>query len=95
MGGATHCMRGEHGHALIITQRTRVGMWQAGGFRTSNPAIAKGCTLVVGTTQGLYASVKAHPTHLVLVCRPAPLPACSRCCDAADNWHGTRQLLRG
>jgi len=62
-----------HGHAHALTTSTRVELRQAGGFRSANPAIAKGCTLVVGTTQGLHASVKAHPTHLMLVrIRPTP-----------------------
>jgi hypothetical protein len=41
---------------------------QAGGFRSSNPDIVPGKTIVVGTSgYGLHAKVKKHPTHLILV----------------------------
>ena len=83
-----------HGHAHALTTSTRVELRQAGGFRSANPAIARGCTLVVGTTQGLHASVKAHPTHLMLV-RIRPTPHCLHCCGAAagDNWQVTTDSL--
>jgi galactokinase len=35
-------------------------------YRPLNPAIAKGCTLIASTNQGIYAEVKKHPTHLIL-----------------------------
>ena len=38
----------------------------AGGYRRVNPNLEKGYTLLVGTNQGLYAEVKAHPTQLIL-----------------------------
>lgn len=38
----------------------------AGGYRSLNPAIEKGYTLIVSTNQGVYAEVKRHPTHLIL-----------------------------
>jgi galactokinase len=38
----------------------------AGSYRRFNPALEKGYTLLVGTSQGLYAEVKAHPTQLIL-----------------------------
>lgn len=38
----------------------------AGGYRSLNPELGVGCTLLVGTNQGLYASVKAHPHHLIM-----------------------------
>lgn len=38
----------------------------AGGYRRLNPDLEKGCTLIAGTNQGLYAEVKSHPTHLIL-----------------------------
>jgi len=38
----------------------------AGGYRRLNPDLEKGCTLIAGTNQGLYAEVKPHPTHLIL-----------------------------
>ncbi|MEG3846343.1 GHMP kinase [Microcoleus sp. herbarium19] len=47
------CLFGEHSD------------WAA-GYRHLNPAIAKGCTLIASTNQGIYAEVKLHPTHLIL-----------------------------
>jgi len=38
----------------------------AGGYRRLNPALEKGAALIVGTNQGLYASVKYHPNQLIL-----------------------------
>lgn len=38
----------------------------AGGYRSLNPKLEKGYTLLVGTNQGLYAKVKPHPTQLIL-----------------------------
>ena len=38
----------------------------AGGYRRINAEIEKGCTLICGTNQGIYAAVEAHPTSLVL-----------------------------
>jgi galactokinase len=38
----------------------------AGGYRRLNPDLEKGCTLIAGTNQGLYAEVKSHPTHLIV-----------------------------
>ncbi|MFH7026327.1 MAG: mevalonate kinase [Heteroscytonema crispum UTEX LB 1556] len=38
----------------------------AGGYRRLNPDLEVGCTLLVGTNQGLYAQVKPHPNQLVL-----------------------------
>lgn len=37
----------------------------AGTYRTINPDIEKGYALVVGTNQGIYASIKHHPQDLV------------------------------
>ena len=47
------CLFGEHSD------------WAA-SYRPQNPAIEKGCTLIVSTNQGIYAEVKQHPTHLIL-----------------------------
>lgn len=38
----------------------------AGGHRRQNPTLEKGYTLIVGTNQGLSATVKPHPTHLII-----------------------------
>jgi UTP-glucose-1-phosphate uridylyltransferase/mevalonate kinase len=38
----------------------------AGGFRRFNEDIAPGCTLVVGTNQGLHAECWKHPSSLIL-----------------------------
>ena len=38
----------------------------AGGYRRINADIEKGCALIVGTNQGLYAQVKPHPDKLIL-----------------------------
>jgi galactokinase len=38
----------------------------AGSYRSHNPKLAKGYTLLVGTNQGLYADIKPHPTDLIL-----------------------------
>ena len=38
----------------------------AGQYRTVNPEIEKGYTIIAGTNQGIYADVKAHPSKLVL-----------------------------
>ncbi|HEY9652797.1 MAG TPA: GHMP kinase [Coleofasciculaceae cyanobacterium] len=38
----------------------------AGGYRSLNPELEKGYTLLVGTNQGLYGKVKPHPTQLIL-----------------------------
>jgi UTP-glucose-1-phosphate uridylyltransferase/mevalonate kinase len=38
----------------------------AGGFRRFNPSIQPGCTLVVGTNQGLHAECWKHPSSLIL-----------------------------
>ena len=38
----------------------------AGGYRRINADIEKGCALIVGTNQGLYAEVKPHPDKLIL-----------------------------
>lgn len=38
----------------------------AGGYRRMNPQLKAGCTLLVGTNQGIYAEVKPHPDSLVL-----------------------------
>lgn len=38
----------------------------AAAYRPLNSAIAKGCTLIASTNQGIYAEVKPHPTHLIL-----------------------------
>ncbi|WP_332946955.1 MULTISPECIES: sugar phosphate nucleotidyltransferase [unclassified Microcoleus] len=47
------CLFGEHSD------------WAA-SYRSHNPAIAKGCTLIASTNQGIYAEVTKHPTHLIL-----------------------------
>ncbi len=38
----------------------------AGGYRRTNANLEKGYTLITGTSQGLYAEVKPHPTKLIL-----------------------------
>jgi galactokinase len=38
----------------------------AGGYRRVNPNLSKGYTLLVGTNQGIYATVKPHPDRLIL-----------------------------
>lgn len=38
----------------------------AGGYRRVNPTLSKGYTLLVGTNQGIYATVKPHPDRLIL-----------------------------
>ena len=38
----------------------------AGGYRHTEPGIAKGYTLICGTDQGIYARVAPHPTSLVV-----------------------------
>ncbi|NMG06863.1 GHMP kinase [Brasilonema sp. UFV-L1] len=38
----------------------------AGGYRRLNPDLEIGCTLLVGTNQGLAAYVKPHPTRFML-----------------------------
>ena len=38
----------------------------AGTYRTINPEIAKGYTLIVGTNQGIYANVKHHSQDLIV-----------------------------
>ena len=38
----------------------------AGGYRRINAEIEKGVTLIAGTNHGLYASVKPHPSMLVI-----------------------------
>lgn len=38
----------------------------AGEYRTINPEIKKGYTLIVGTNQGIYANVKHHPQNLIV-----------------------------
>ena len=38
----------------------------AGGYRGMNPQLKAGCTLLVGTNQGIYAEVKPHPDSLML-----------------------------
>jgi UTP-glucose-1-phosphate uridylyltransferase/mevalonate kinase len=37
----------------------------AGGHRRINSKLGKGYTIITGTNQGLYATVKSHPTHLI------------------------------
>jgi UTP-glucose-1-phosphate uridylyltransferase/mevalonate kinase len=37
----------------------------AGGYRRTNSQIEKGCTLITGTNQGLFATVKLHPSQFV------------------------------
>jgi len=41
----------------------------AGGYRRINADITKGCTIITGTNQGLYATVKPHPSKFIY--RPA------------------------
>ena len=48
----------------------------AGTYRTINSAIEKGYALVVGTNQGIYASIKHHPQDLIF---QATLNDGSRC----------------
>jgi len=38
----------------------------AGGYRRINVEIEKGLTIIAGTNHGLYASVKPHPSRLVM-----------------------------
>ncbi|MCL2926070.1 MAG: galactokinase family protein [Trichodesmium sp. MAG_R04] len=38
----------------------------AGRYRSINFQIEKGRTIVVGINQGIYADIKAHPTHLII-----------------------------
>ncbi len=38
----------------------------AGDYRRLNPELEVGCTLLVGTNQGLYAEVKSHPNLLII-----------------------------
>jgi len=38
----------------------------AGGYRRVNSKLEKGCTIVVGTNQGIHAEVKPHPNKLKL-----------------------------
>eukprot|EP00301_Raphidiophrys_heterophryoidea_P024930 c823_g1_i1.p1 GENE.c823_g1_i1~~c823_g1_i1.p1 ORF type:complete len:681 (+),score=196.51 c823_g1_i1:54-2045(+) len=38
----------------------------SGGFRRFNPDIVPGCTIVVGTNQGLFARVRRHNSSLIL-----------------------------
>ena len=38
----------------------------AGAYRTENPAIKPGCTIICGTNSGIYARVRAHPEKLLL-----------------------------
>jgi len=38
----------------------------AGGYRRINAEIGSGYTLIVGTTQGIYAEVESHPTKLII-----------------------------
>jgi galactokinase len=38
----------------------------AGGYRRQNPDLGVGYTLLSGTNQGIYASVKAHPHQLIV-----------------------------
>jgi len=47
------CLLGEHSD------------W-SGSHRRFNSSIAKGCNIVCGTTQGLYARVRYHPSKLIL-----------------------------
>ncbi len=37
----------------------------AGGYRRINADIAKGCTIIAGTNQGLHADVKPHPSRFI------------------------------
>lgn len=47
------CLLGEHSD------------W-AGGYRRTNADVEKGYAIIVGTNQGIYATVQAHPSALVL-----------------------------
>ena len=38
----------------------------AAGDRPLNPAREKGCTLIVGNNQGIYAQVNQHHTHVIV-----------------------------
>ena len=38
----------------------------AGGHRRTNAGLERGYTIIAGTSQGLYAEVKPHPTKLIL-----------------------------
>ena len=38
----------------------------AGGFRRFNDEISPGCTLVVGTNQGVHAECWKHPSSLIV-----------------------------
>ncbi len=38
----------------------------AGGYRRINGELEKGCTLITGTNQGIYANVNPHPNKLIL-----------------------------
>jgi len=38
----------------------------AGAYRRINAELEKGCTILCGTNQGLYAEVKPHPSKLIL-----------------------------
>lgn len=38
----------------------------SGGYRSLNPLLEVGYTLLVGTNQGLYATVKPHPNRLIV-----------------------------
>jgi hypothetical protein len=38
----------------------------AGTYRVSNPDIARGCAIVVGTHEGLYAHVIPHDSKLIM-----------------------------
>jgi galactokinase len=38
----------------------------AGGYRRVNPNLSKGYTVLVGTNQGIYATVKPHPNRFIL-----------------------------
>ena len=52
------CLYGEHSD------------W-AGGYRSTNPSITKGRTLICGTDQGIYAKVRPHPNALVVTAAAA------------------------
>ncbi|WP_242063661.1 galactokinase family protein [Nostoc sp. FACHB-892] len=38
----------------------------AGEYRSVNPLLEKGYTLIVGTNQGIYADVLPNPTELII-----------------------------
>ncbi|MCD4655844.1 GHMP kinase [bacterium] len=38
----------------------------AGGYRRENPDLEKGCCIIAGTNQGLYADIEPHPSSLVI-----------------------------